>query len=102
MEKLIAKMPTNYEDTRCWDCQKETNHQLTKKGEWYMVEDEIWHIAMKKGHADFLCISCLEKRIKRTLTPKDFNNAPLNYLSGYRRSKTLINRMGGDGLIVPK
>ena len=87
---------TNYNDTRCWDCQRETNHQSTDSAEWYMVWGHLWHKALEKGHADFLCIGCLENRLGRKLSKEDFNTAPLNSLPGYSRSKRLRNRLGID------
>lgn len=84
---------TNYDDTRCWDCQMETSHQKAEEGEWYMVWPKVWKAA--KGYeVDFLCIGCLEKRLGRQLTPADFSDVPLNVSPGYRRTKRLQDRMG--------
>ena len=88
----------NYKDTRCCDCQIETNHHELppniNRAEWYMVHDHIWEQATKDKSAFFLCIGCLEKRLDRTLTPADFNDAPLNYWPGFQRSPRLRNRLG--------
>ena len=41
-----------------------------------MIHDKLW---MAAGMADgFLCIGCLEGRLGRTLTPRDFKNVPIN------------------------
>jgi hypothetical protein len=40
--------------------------------EIYMVEDPIWVAAGMEPMGGCLCVGCLEKRIGRTLTPKDF------------------------------
>ena len=53
---------------KCDDCGKNlaTNH------EYYMVKDDIWEEAgMENGTGD-LCINCLEDRLGRELTYKDF------------------------------
>jgi hypothetical protein len=52
-------------------------------GEWYMVKDEIWrqawgHISRSAPGRQILCIGCLEKRIGRRLTPRDFTDASVN------------------------
>lgn len=49
----------------------------TKKIEWYMVHNRVWYeeAGMKSGH---LCFSCLEKRIDRKLTIKDFQDLAIN------------------------
>jgi hypothetical protein len=85
---------TNYNDTTCHDCKRETNHHKTDNAEFYMVLDTIWEDAVKSENVDFLCIGCLEKRIDRKLTPADFTGAPLNNWSGFRRSRRLRSRLG--------
>lgn len=42
--------------------------------EWYMVRDEVWAAArMTEG---FLCVGCLEGRLERPLTQRDFADVP--------------------------
>jgi len=86
---------TNYSDTRCWDCGRETSHLKTDFGEWYMVWDSVWRLA-DGNSVDFLCIGCLEARLGRKLVPLDFNDAPLNRMRGYGRSLRLRLRTGLD------
>lgn len=61
----------------CQDC-------LNKYPELFMVKDEIWKEAAlnKKG---FICLNCLEKRLKRHLVLSDFKDSPVNdvYKFGY-------------------
>lgn len=47
----------------------------------YMVVDSIWNSALSKKenkHGTFVCLSCLESRLDRKLTKKDFTNVPIN------------------------
>jgi hypothetical protein len=78
---------------KCLDCQVETT--FTKRGnndEWYMIHNHIWLKANPAG-AGKLCIGCLEQRIGRRLTPRDFTDCPLNnFPSG---SKRLVSRLTG-------
>ena len=40
--------------------------------EIYMVAEPIWEAAGMEPMGGCLCVGCLEKRLGRTLTPKDF------------------------------
>ncbi len=40
--------------------------------EVYMVTPAVWKVAGMEPMGGCLCIGCLEKRLGRTLTPKDF------------------------------
>ena len=54
--------------------------------EIYIVKERVWEAAGMKSMAGCLCIGCLEKRIGRTLTAKDFvRNHPLNKMPGTER-----------------
>lgn len=77
----------------CSDCQQETNH--TDQAEWYMVLDSIWAEATKEVPAKYLCIGCLEKRLNRQLTHKDFNCTTLaNFLPDrFSHSERLKDRL---------
>jgi hypothetical protein len=58
---------------RCMDCGASTYTEN------YMVRDDLWSAAgMWKGDDRMLCIGCLERRIRRRLTRKDFPRMPLN------------------------
>lgn len=74
----------------CIDCHENT-HEI---GEYYMVTDSVW---TKAGMTDgMLCIGCLEDRIGRRLTKKDFPDYPINTeeMDWNTRSKRLKNRLG--------
>jgi len=60
----------------CADCGLDT----VVAGEWYDVHDEIWLQAnvANVSSRQILCIGCLEKRIGRRLTPRDFTDVPVN------------------------
>lgn len=67
-EKLTKHMPL----FNCEDCKQ----NLVHLGEFaYIVNDNVWNDA---GKARMLCVKCLEKRIGRQLTKKDFEDMPLN------------------------
>ena len=52
--------------------------------EVYMVKTPVWRAAGNVGGC--LCIGCLEKRISRTLKPKDFDRKnPINQFPGTKR-----------------
>jgi hypothetical protein len=63
--------------------------------EIYMVKPKIWKAAGMDDMGGCLCIGCLEKRLGRTLKPKDFlRNHPFNNdeMPGTER---LLTRRGG-------
>jgi hypothetical protein len=65
-----------------------------------MVHDDVWGAAGMKpmdpdddaGQSDFLCIGCLEKRLRRKLTPQDFTSDRVNHPSPYDTQR-LSSRM---------
>jgi len=77
----------------CADCGYDTFDY-----EYYMVRNDVWEQALghkippNEDHV-FLCIGCLEKRIGRTLTRRDFIDCPLNTSPDWPRSARLRNRM---------
>lgn len=78
-------------DFNCKDCGLDlrVNRELH-----YMIKSEIW---LTVAHSsDFLCIGCLEKRLKRRLKPDDFTNHPVNRVSfnkAFKKSARLLNRL---------
>lgn len=57
----------------CADCERPTVHE-----QQFMVRGHVWAAAgMDAGH---LCIDCLERRLRRTATRRDFTHAPINYV----------------------
>jgi hypothetical protein len=59
----------------CVDCSINTMHI----DEYYMVTDEIWDDTGLTSNGGMLCIGCLEARLGRKLTARDFSDVPLNY-----------------------
>jgi len=82
MEEEIDK------DFLCLDCNKDT----LRISEYYMVHDKLW---LKASPNDFgmLCIKCLEKRLNRKLSKKDFTDCPVNQ-GIFGLSPDLANRLG--------
>jgi len=74
-----------------------------------MVRDEVWAAASMKPNGGFLCIGCLERRLRRRLRPGDFTDAAVNdpavrastsrYAWSYR-TRRLRDRLLGRGLPV--
>ena len=78
----------------CIDCGVDTTPCTRKrgcrhKGRWehFMVHEDVWAAAgmppmtvrpYGETDNDFLCIACLEARLGRRLTPRDFTAAPIN------------------------
>jgi hypothetical protein len=61
--------PEIYTRFRCVDCGKDTGGE---NGEYYMVRDDVWAASGLSPNGGMLCLACLERRIKRPLTDKDF------------------------------
>lgn len=59
----------------------------------FILHKKVWNKAAKKKKEHFLCIECIERRLKRELKPEDFNwEIPLN--GPYElRSERLKSRM---------
>jgi hypothetical protein len=65
-----------------------------ERSEVYTVKPEVWRAAGMDDLGGCLCIGCLEKRLGRFLTPKDFpRNHPFHSLPGTER---LLSRRDGD------
>jgi len=72
----------------CLDCDVHTG----VIGEYYMVNGDVWMMfGVERG---MLCISCLEARMGRMLTPSDFSDVPLNRSDSWFRSELLTSRLG--------
>ena len=51
--------------------------------EYVMLTSEIWNFVSNDGEHDFICLKCIEKKIKRKLTLEDFpRHIPVN--EGFR------------------
>jgi hypothetical protein len=74
----------------CTDCGVDTQ----EIGEYYMVTDSCWK---KAGDVDgMLCVGCIEKRLGRRLTARNFTSCPLNWSNAivpYHCSERLCSRM---------
>lgn len=75
-------------DDWCVDCDINT----VTIGEYYMVNEHVWTQTGMGPYDGMLCISCLEKRIKRQLTSEDFSDYPVNTINLFR-SELLLSRM---------
>jgi hypothetical protein len=76
-------------DWRCLDCKINTD----AIDEYYMLRNEVW----EEANADIdgkLCISCVERRLGRTLTAADFTGGKINTSTTLSRSPRLIDRLG--------
>jgi hypothetical protein len=78
-------------DWRCLDCGINTD----AIDEYYMLRNEVWAEA-NPGIDGQLCISCVERRIGRTLTAADFTGGRVNTSTTLRRSPRLIDRLGSS------
>lgn len=75
-------------DFLCLDCGVDTS----EIDEYYMVHDHVW-AAANPDRRGMLCISCLEKRLSRTLDASDFTDFPVNR-GLFPRSPLLLDRLG--------
>lgn len=50
-------------------------------GEWFMVKAAVWNEAQRDRPCRFLCVGCLEQRLSRKLTHRDFlRSARVNFV----------------------
>ena len=94
----------------CRDCAVDTTpHDAQGRpvaGAWqyYVATDDVWLAAgmppdsERSPGGDFLCIGCLEARLGRILTPRDFSDAPVNRLKNPLDSPRLRARIDGCDL----
>ena len=74
LEKRRARGDLDEDEARyyprffCLDCGADTH----ESGEYYMVSDDVWAASGLAPNDGMLCLTCLERRIKRPLTRKDF------------------------------
>ena len=86
-EAIVAKMG------KLWDAGYAMPTQtIDDRSEVYMVRQTVWKAAGMAPWGGCLCIGCLEKRIGRRLSPKDFlRDHPFNQMPGTPR---LLDRRG--------
>lgn len=75
----------------CIDCGVDTS-SANGIMEYYMVHNHIW-LKVNPDSAGMLCIGCLENRLGRTLTGKDFTDARVNWHLQMYHSDRLTNRL---------
>lgn len=111
---LLATGATHAYPPRYYDCGKDTEPWPPHKGtqEHYILRDEIWRQAgMPQGERSrddlgisgggTLCIGCLEKRLGRLLTEKDFHPIGLDMLKkGSQSTPRLLSRMGVNFMAI--
>lgn len=75
----------------CKDCGENTLHT----DEYYMVTNELWKEAARPGEdgSGMLCIGCLEARLGRELTARDFPPLPINGAAMFGQSGRLKARL---------
>jgi hypothetical protein len=59
----------------CRDCRVDTSN-ASGIGHYYMVSDAVWAAATRGDRVRFLCLDCLETRIRRPLRAADFMLTP--------------------------
>ena len=81
---LYYKNKSNKNPVLCMDCGKDIfSPGYKERGDYFMVNDDIWNKVVTSPNEDYcvLCKSCLEKRLGRELTIKDYmqyKDAPVN------------------------
>ncbi len=73
----------------CLDCKVDTG----KIHEHYFITTDTW-LSVVSSIKGMLCVSCLEGRLKRKLSPTDFTNATVNDPKFEPKSQRLLERMG--------
>jgi len=69
VRQVLVRPPSRRRRWDCLDCGIDT----FAIGEYpYSLRDELWYAVVPSGRG-MLCLDCLEVRLGRPLTPKDFN-----------------------------
>ena len=62
--------------------------------EWFMLKDRVWALTQRAGKCRFLCVGCVERRIRRKLSADDFRrSSKVNFT--HKHSLVLRRRMRG-------
>ena len=91
-QRKLNKQYDQLWDARCKDCKVDT-HYIQEN---YMVHDHLWFSAGMTSDGGRLCVKCLERRIGRKLTRRDFFLCPLNIQPYFHKeiaSKRLRKRL---------
>jgi len=85
----------------CVDCGINTSPRTGKRGlrrkgrcESYMVQKAVWEEAGMERDGGYLCIGCLERRLGRMLTPRDFTDVPINDLDPSQTKRLVSSLLG--------
>lgn len=84
----------HHDDDDCVDC----GVNCIEINEYYMVTNGCWGRAKMASNGGMLCIGCLEKRLGKKLTPRNFIDCPLNWRNiciPEHASPRLISRLLG-------
>jgi hypothetical protein len=83
--------PQDLERLTCSDC----NVNVLEIGEYYMAHPKIWDDELGLGWKDNLCIGCLERRLGRRVSLKNWDLGwPLRYEWMFPESERLMDRYG--------
>lgn len=92
-KRPYGKRKRPYQEFECLDCGINT----LLIGEYYMLTNEAWESMFPGGdNGAMLCICCVERRLGRVLTRKDFSKAPINDIEAFRKSPLLTQRISGN------
>lgn len=73
---------------------KKVEFTLDYSSEAYHVRDSVWKQSGMRPWEGCLCVGCLEKRIGRQLTPKDFDSNDRKIWADKPSTERLLNRRG--------
>lgn len=83
------------DDDDCVDC----GVDCIEINEYYMVTDSCWKRSGMESHGGMLCIGCLENRLGKKLTPRNFKDCPLNWrnicIPEYASPRLISRLLGG-------
>jgi hypothetical protein len=68
--------------------------KFDRQTEVYHVRDSVWKQSGMRPWQGCLCVGCLEKRIGRQLTPKDFDSNDRKTWAAMPSTERLLNRRG--------
>ena len=74
----------------CLDCKR----NVIRIGDYCMISNEIWTKKLGLGRHDTMCISCVESRLGRALTPEEVGFGLTPAVEGYPKSDLLLTRAG--------
>lgn len=84
-----------FDSNMCVDC----GVDCIELNEYYMVTDACWKRAGIGPHDGMLCIGCLEGRLGKKLTPRNFKECALNWRNSLvpeYASDRLLSRLYGS------